>query len=109
MNCKRCQQNIPDGVKFCPLCGANQENENTLKVGVLVLECQHCCGTGECRRGRTLGREHSDEYCVSKSGIKPTSLFPRVPCGYCGGSGKHVIDLKIQKPEEQKKGGRKNV
>lgn len=108
MNCRRCQQNIPDGVRFCPLCGANQQ-EDAPKIGVLILGCQHCYETGECKKGKTYNREHSCEYCVSKSGIKPASLFPHVPCSYCGGKGKYVIDLKIEKPQQQqKKKGQEN-
>ena len=38
MYCKNCNQQIPDGVKFCEYCGANQEvyvadNQNTMVAG----------------------------------------------------------------------------
>lgn len=108
MKCKQCQKDIQDGAKFCSLCGANQTDAPKDKVGVLVLDCQHCAGTGECKKGKTHGREHSCEYCVTKSGTKPVSLFPHVPCAYCQGKGKHIIDLKVEKPkQEQKKKGEK--
>ena len=103
MKCKACKKDVADGVKFCPECGANQSGASKDKVGALILDCQHCEGTGECKKGKTHDRVHSCEYCVAKSGIKPASLFPHVPCGYCQGKGKQVIDLKIGQPQQQQK------
>jgi len=72
------------------------------KSGVLVLDCQHCGGTGECNKGVTRSKIHSCEFCVAKSGIKPSSLFPHVPCAYCK-NGKVIIDLKLEKPKNEQK------
>lgn len=37
MFCKKCGKEIEDGVKFCPSCGASQENE-TIKAEVVSKE-----------------------------------------------------------------------
>jgi hypothetical protein len=79
------------------------------RPGVEIRDCPHCGKTGECRKGNTHGVTHSCAYCVQKSGVKITgNPFPIVPCAYCEGRGFHVIDLKIQKPQ-QKKGAKKGA
>lgn len=100
-NCIKCSQQIEDGDRFCPKCGKDQNDQSKEKAGVLIIDCQHCGATGECKKGITAGKIHSCQYCVSKSGSKDTGLFPRVPCAYCQGVGKRVIDLKIQKENQQ--------
>lgn len=118
MDCVNCHNAIDEGKEKCPRCGWNQKN--TPMPGVLVKECKHCKGTGQCRAKRTKGKKinevHSCEYCVKKAeitGIKMNSFFPIVPCGYCEGKGVFTIDLKFQAPKggdgkKQGQGGKQN-
>jgi len=110
MNCKKCKKEIPDDSKFCPHCGEDQIYPGS-KSGVLIIDCTHCGATGECKKGKTLEKIHSCEYCISKSDFKSNNPFQVVPCAYCGGKGKHVIDLKAEKLQQQKRqqGGNKNA
>lgn len=115
MNCVNCKNEIADGTEKCLKCGWVQKNiPNT---GILIRECKHCEGSGQCRAGKTKGKKidktHSCEYCIKKAGIagvKMESLFPIVPCGYCEGRGVLIIDLKPQVPkggaEGKKPGGK---
>lgn len=106
--CKQCRKNIPNGSMCCPFCGESQNNQHrSQQPGVEIRECKHCKGTGECNKGNTLGKIHSCEFCISKSGIKTNKLFPCVPCGYCESKGFFVVDLKPQKQYQQKKQGRR--
>ena len=107
MYCINCKNVIADGSEKCPHCGWNQKN--IPNPSVLVRECKHCEGSGECTKGKTEGKKinktHSCEFCIKKTGVKMDSLFPVVPCGYCEGRGVLTIDLKLQvvkRPEEKK-------
>lgn len=40
MNCKNCHQEIPDGVKFCPCCGAPQEADNSEMLKQDIVETE---------------------------------------------------------------------
>lgn len=111
MNCinTKCRKQIPDGSRFCQFCGKDQSGRQPAeKLGVRLITCQHCEGTGECNKGKTADKIHSCEYCFSKSGVKANSLFPHVPCVYCQGVGKRIIDLKVQKEvkQDQNQGGK---
>lgn len=80
-----------------------QTQTDDQKSGIIILECDHCNSSGECRAAKTTSIEHSCEYCKKKSGIQLTNPFAIVPCGYCGGMGKKIIDRKIQQPKQQRK------
>lgn len=104
MKCIKCQGDIPDGSRFCSLCGIDQQDiqKEKEKVGVLIFDCQHCGGAGECSKGKTRQKIHSCEYCITKAEAKLNSMFPHVPCAYCK-NGKIIIDLKMEKPQNEQK------
>lgn len=99
--CKECKDTIADDANFCQICGASQDSHK--QAGIIIQNCRHCDGAGECRKGKTLNRIHSCRYCISKAG-KINGLFLIVPCGYCGGKGRDIIDLKPQKTDGKNKG-----
>jgi hypothetical protein len=97
--CRVCQQNIDDNNRYCPFCGANQSQGNE-RAGVLVLDCPHCEDKGECKKSSTHQKVHSCAFCIAKTEVKISKPFPIVPCAYCQGLGKKIIDLKIQKQQK---------
>lgn len=101
--CRACKNDIEDDSAFCRFCGTSQDSRKL--AGVIIQECEHCGGTGECKRGGTMNKVHSCPYCIAKSGIKG-GLFPLVPCAYCE-KGFRVIQTKQQdkKPKKGQKEG----
>ncbi len=101
INTATCGKEITDGAEYCQFCGFNQKGKQGIP-GVVVRECGHCAGAGECMRITTAGVEHACEYCIKQAGLDPKKLFTKAPCAYCKGLGFNVIDLKLQKPQQQK-------
>jgi DnaJ-class molecular chaperone len=108
INTTTCGKEISDGAEFCQFCGINQKGKQNIP-GVMVKDCGHCNGKGECKQNKTMEVEHACEHCAKQAGVDPKKLFPKAPCAICKGMGFHIIDLKLQKPQQEKKLQQKTI